>query len=477
MHVTRKVKQQLIVFSVVSLTAAGTIVFGYMRLPSLFGIDRYDVTMALSDAAGLYPRANVTYRGTEVGEVTDVHLTDTGVVAVLSLESGIDIPSDLDAAVHSQTAVGEQYVALVPRADEAAPLRNGDVIPLDRTSVPPPIDVLLDATNRGLQAIPGENLETLVDESYTAFGGLGPEIARIVRGSAALARDARENLDEVINVVDNVGPLLDTQTNTSTSVQAWAANLASTTRQLQVRDDDVRGILQNGPAAAAEARRLVDRLQPTLPVLLANLASVAPVLLTYDAGIEQLLVLLPRGIEAFQAATLGDRDVLGPYKGLYLNFNLTFNIPPSCSTGFLPIQQMRAPSEQDYPDRPTGDLYCRIPQDSPFNVRGARNIPCVTRPGKRAPTVKLCESDESYVPLNDGYNWKGDPNATLSGQDVPQLPPPTATTAPTIAAAEYDPATGTYVGPDGRTYTQTNLAQSVPKERTWQSMLLPPSGN
>ena len=58
-----------------------------------------------------------------------------------------------------------------------------------------------------------------------------------------------------------------------------------------------------------------------------------------------------------------------------------------------------------------------------WNVRGAKNTPCVTRPGKRAPTVKMCESDEQYVPLNDGDNWKGDPNATLSGQDIPQLPP------------------------------------------------------
>ncbi len=30
-----------------------------------------------------------------------------------------------------------------------------------------------------------------------------------------------------------------------------------------------------------------------------------------------------------------------------------------------------------------------------LNVRGARNIPCETRPGKRAPTVKMCESDEN----------------------------------------------------------------------------------
>ncbi|MDT5134524.1 MAG: phospholipid/cholesterol/gamma-HCH transport system substrate-binding protein, partial [Mycobacterium sp.] len=87
-----------------------------------------------------------------------------------------------------------------------------------------------------------------------------------------------------------------------------------------------------------------------------------------------------------------------------------------------------------------------------------------------------------YVPLNEGYNWKGDPNATESGQDIPQLPPgspPAARGAPApaplpIAAAAYDPATGTYVGPDGRTYTQSDLSQTAPKEKTWQSLILPP---
>ncbi|HJT95380.1 MAG TPA: MCE family protein, partial [Mycobacterium sp.] len=140
-------------------------------------------------------------------------------------------------------------------------------------------------------------------------------------------------------------------------------------------------------------------------------------------------------------------------------------------------------ADVDYPDRPAGDLYCRVPQDSMFNVRGARNIPCETVPGKRAPTVKMCESNETYVPLNDGFNWKGDPNATLTGQPIPQLPPgvpspappPAAGPAPPpIAVAQYDPATGTYVAPDGKVYTQANLAQSAADNKTWQSMLTPP---
>jgi phospholipid/cholesterol/gamma-HCH transport system substrate-binding protein len=482
LHLRRRTVIQLAVFAVVSLTASLILALGYIRLPELlFDAGHYDVTVELPESGGLYTRSNVTYLGTEVGQVKDVRLTGDGVEAVLSLQSAVSIPADLDAEVHSQTAVGEQYVELVPRNDTSPPLKSGDVISRSRASVPPDVNALLDATNRGLQAIPGDNLKTVIDESYTAFAGLGPEISRLVKGSTTLASDARKNLGELTNLVDNSAPLLDTQTDTSDSLRAWAAHLATITGQLQTRDNDVQGILRDGPGAADEARQLLDRLQPTLPILLANLTSVAPVLVTYQPGIEQLLVLLPMGVQLAQAVSIADPENNTPYKGLQLNFATNVNLPRPCSTGFLPPQQMRSPSMEDYPDRPAGDLYCRIPQDAMFNVRGARNTPCVTRPGKRAPTAKMCESDENYVPLNDGFNWKGDPNATLSGQDIPQLPPESAQTPeadpaapPPIAAAHYDRASGRYIGPDGQVYTQSNLNQSAPKDQTWQSMLVPP---
>ncbi len=106
------------------------------------------------------------------------------------------------------------------------------------------------------------------------------------------------------------------------------------------------------------------------------------------------------------------------------------------------------------------------------------NIPCETNPAKRAPTAELCESNEQYVPLNDGFNWKGDRNATLSGQGIPQYAPGTDPGAsppleppPPVVVVPYDPATGDYIGPDGKRYTQGDLAH--PGAKNWQSMMVP----
>jgi phospholipid/cholesterol/gamma-HCH transport system substrate-binding protein len=484
---------QLALFVAVAVVACGIIVFGYIRLPAtLFGVGHYRVTVELPEAAGLYKNGNVTYRGTEVGRVENVSLTDDGARAVLSLRSDVAIPADSDAQVHSQSAVGEQYVALLPRSGTGPALKDGDIIPRSRVSVPPDINSLLDATNKGLQAIPADNLKTTIDESYAAVGGLGPDLSRLVRGSTQLAIDARTNLNALITLIDQSGPVLDSQADTADAIGQWAANLARLTTHLRSSDRPLGQLLQKGPAAET-VRQLFERLQPTLPIVLANLVTVGHVAVTYQPGIEQLLVLIPQGVANLQGILMANLNTKQDYRGAFLDFNLNINLPPPCTTGFLPIQQQRTPSFEDSPDRPAGDLYCRVPQDSPFNVRAARNYPCETVPGKRAPTVKMCESNEPYVPLNDGFNWKGDPNATLSGQDIPQLPPgaPPAqaapppgpapsspdSPAPPVAFAPYDPATGTYLGPDGRTYTQSDLARDAPQRRTWQSLLIPPTGN
>ncbi|MGH3970767.1 MAG: MCE family protein, partial [Mycobacterium sp.] len=337
---TRKIKVQLAIFTVVTVVSASVMLSVYLELPSrLFGLGHYTVTLELPEAAGLYARGNVTYRGTEVGRVDNVELTNDGVSARLSLDKSFAISSDLRAEVHSQSAVGEQFVDLIPRNPSAPPLKDGDVIPESDTAVPPDINTLLDATNRGLSAIPRDNLKTLIDESYTAAGGLGPEISRIVRGSTQLAKDARANLDGITNLIDQSAPVLTSQADTADDIRAWAKHLASITGKLRAQNGSVTRLLEQGGPAAEEGRKLLARMQPTLPVLLANLVSIGDVALTYRADLEQLLVLVPQGLAEMEATDTAGRNTKHP--GTYLDFKLNLNLPPPCTTGYLPPQQVR----------------------------------------------------------------------------------------------------------------------------------------
>ena len=130
MHLNRRILFQLAIFAVIAVGAVALMGLHFLKLPAkMFGVGRYTVSIQLPETGGLYGTGNVTYRGVEVGRVQSVHLTDTGVEAQLSLKSGIDIPSDLNAEVHSQSAIGEQYVELTPTSDASTPtLRDGSRI-------------------------------------------------------------------------------------------------------------------------------------------------------------------------------------------------------------------------------------------------------------------------------------------------------------------------------------------------------------
>ena len=398
LRLNRRTWIQLAVLTLVTVVSCGAMAFNFMKLPqTLFGVGEYNVTVDLPQSGGLYQTSVVTYRGTDVGQGKSVDVTATGVRALLALRSGVKVPSGVQASVHSRSAIGEQYIELTPlpgKGEQSRPLRAGDIIPAGHVDVPVDIGRLLDMTNRALQAIPRDNLHTVIDETNRAVGGLGPELSRIVDGSTALAIRGGQTVDPLAALIDQSPAVLNSQVQTSDSIATWANRTAAIMAQFKAQDAAVRDLLTEGTSGIEEGRALLDRVSPTLPVLFANLVSLGDIAVVYRHDIEQLLVLLPQGIAGMAAIVVPSSNTKQEYRGAQLDFNLNINLPPPCTTGFLPAQQQRTPVFEDYPERPAGDLYCRIPQDSPITtVRGVRNIQCETRPGKRAPTVKLCESN------------------------------------------------------------------------------------
>ena len=110
---TRFIKRQLVIFSILTVVALLVLGVYYLRIPSLVGIGQYQLKAELPASGGLYPTSNVTYRGITIGKVTSVEPTEKGAEATMSIDSQFKIPLDASANVHSVSAVGEQYLDLL----------------------------------------------------------------------------------------------------------------------------------------------------------------------------------------------------------------------------------------------------------------------------------------------------------------------------------------------------------------------------
>ena len=531
---TRLVRIQLVIFTIASIAGMSLMIFSYLQAPTLLGVGRITVKMELPATGGLYRFSNVTYRGVQIGKVTAIRLTRHSAEVTLSLNTSPKIPADLQAQVHSVSAVGEQYVDLLPRTDSGPYLHDGSVISMRDNTIPQRVGPMLDRISALVASIPGDKLGDLLDESFKAFNGAGYDLGSLMDSAAKVSRDANNVADRTRTLIDDSRTLLDSQAQTTDAIRLWAHGLGGVTGQAARNDQQIRTLLRTGPGAAQEVAGLLNQVKPTLPVLLADLRTIGQIGVTYNPSLEQLLVLLPPYV-ASTASYAGWNNPTGLPLG---DFAVSMEDPPPCTVGFLPPSAWRSPADTSEMDTPDG-LYCKLPQDSPSSVRGARNNPCMGHPGKRAPTVEICNSDKPYEPLAMRQHALGpyplDPNLISQGvppdqrvnmgdrifgpvegtplppglqplpggpgqtpppsTDVPppapvEVPPPGSGTgegaqlaAPSafktngsrrgpVAVAHYDPQTGHYLAPDGQLYRQSDLVAGK-RPKSWKDMMMP----
>lgn len=235
---TRFIRIQLILFTILTLIALIVLGWYYLRIPSLVGIGQYELKADLPRSGGLYATANVTYRGTEIGKVTEVVPTDNGARATMSIDSQYKIPVDASANVHSVSAIGEQYLDLVSTDDPGQYSANGATI--TKSTVPSEVGPALDAANRGLAVLPKEKIDSLLTETSLAVGGLGPSLQRLVDSTNNIAQGLKDNLPEVNDIIDNTAPILESQVQSGDAIAQWTSNLDVIAAQAAQQDQALR---------------------------------------------------------------------------------------------------------------------------------------------------------------------------------------------------------------------------------------------
>lgn len=187
----------------------------------------YTITAQFSDANGLREGDVAMVAGLQAGKILELTIPEGEeyVEAVIQMEGGIELPTTTRADITLRTLVGKRAIDLDTGTDFSGEiLQEGDVIPLERTSVTIDVPQLGEATNDLLGEIDSEALNLLLTS-----------VTDVTRGQ-------RERVAELIDSGTDLTELVNTQEE---QIRLLLRNLASVAETLESRDDELVGIIDD----------------------------------------------------------------------------------------------------------------------------------------------------------------------------------------------------------------------------------------
>ncbi|WP_182359125.1 MCE family protein [Tomitella gaofuii] len=373
---SRLMKVQLVAFLVIAVLGIVYVGGKYARLDDLVGVGRYTVHMNLNHFGGIFPNAEVSYRGVPVGRVGEMRLTPDGLQVDLELENGgPKIPESTHVVVANRSAIGEQYVDFQPVSDAGPYLDGGDTIPADHTSTPIPIEDLFQSVSGLMDSVPVDALRTTFTELGKAFNGRGEDLRSLVQSVNAFTDEASKNLPQTLDLITDSVTVLGTQADQSSAIQSYSADLDRITRQLKSSDPDVRRLIGTAKDASDEVGDFVGRSGDDIASLLAGANVISGVADDVWEGLRVLLAALPALGAASPTVAPGDDTI-------HMGVVLETNNPVACTRGYEGTQKILAEMKAKNPDFddttddfPVNlDASCDVPLGNPTGVRSSDRI-------------------------------------------------------------------------------------------------------
>lgn len=403
--ITRRVRFQLVVFVIGTLVALG---YGAV---TLFDAHRLldppsRVEAVFERSGGIYPRADVDLLGIRVGRVAEVRPGEDGTtVVVLELDPDAVVPRDVTATIASKSAIGEQYVQLEPRSADGPTLADGDVIPVERTSAPPDMAVLLADVDRLVGSLPRRDLAVLVKEAAAAVEGIGPTLGRLLDDTGVVARTALDGVQDLTALIRSADVVLGTQVDLAPRTRDVLGSFASVTDTLAQERGALLALLAAGAGASGELTPALRSIREPLARILEDLLPLVSQTADRRQALRKAFTLFPWAIELGATAIrpCGEYD---PRTGHPIERtcsyddqgrpiftgHLALQLPPRpgtppalpCTRGYegttrhypngIPVEG----GPRQRPDSPPNlDARCTAGADDPItpNVRGEQNVP------------------------------------------------------------------------------------------------------
>jgi len=348
----------VVVATLVGIFYIGHVILGY----NPFGADGFEIRVQVPEAAGVYKDGSVTYHGVPVGKVARLEIKPQTVDLVLEIDAGEKIPANSRAHVRMLSALGEQYVDLVPTSPEGRSLRAGDVIPESRTTVPVPVGQALNSGKEFFDAIDPHDLAKVESFLATAFSDVAPELKRLVITGKDLTDAFIKGQAGTRQLILDGRTVLRTGNATSGDLKSYVSALDRLSKRFAESDADIDSLLGNGGGALSDIEDLVSTMSGPWRELMIGAGAAGQAVASNAAAVRALFALLPSVTGKFAGVPKG-----GQLRGV-----LTLNDgQPLCAYRHaLPVPGATAPGGRSPLQCPSGPhLQMRGPVNAP---RGAK---------------------------------------------------------------------------------------------------------
>ncbi|NIH88024.1 phospholipid/cholesterol/gamma-HCH transport system substrate-binding protein [Amycolatopsis granulosa] len=250
------------------------------------------------------------------------------------------MPENSFAQLRQSSLLGEKFVELAEPAGQpaAGPLREGSVIPLDRTNRNPEVEEVLGALSLLLNGGGINQLADITRELNHALTGNEAEIRALLARVDEIATELDGQKSEIIRAIDGLnrlsGTLVAQTANLTTALTDLAPGMAVVTRQR----DQLVGMLQSLDRLSGVA---VDTINASRESLVADLRALAPTLSKLaEAGtnLPEALKILP----TYPLPDVAGDVVKGDYANVSarLDLNLDAIFENIANSGHLPVIQL-----------------------------------------------------------------------------------------------------------------------------------------
>jgi virulence factor Mce-like protein len=292
--------------AVVAVVLVGLIVAGAAVLVRNTFYGPKAITAYFTTATAIYPHDEVRVSGVKVGNIKSIQPQGTTAKMTLQVDHGVPIPADAKAVIVASNLVAARYVQLTPAYRDSGPvMRDGAIIPVERTAVPVEWDqvktqLMRLATDLGPKSgVSGTSVGRFIDSAANALDGNGDKLRQTLGQLSGVGRILANGSGNIVDIIKNLQTFVGALRDSNVQIVQFNDRLATLTSVVNDSRSDLDAALTDLSTAVGEVQRFIAETRNQTSEQIARLADVTQILVDKHMALENILHGAPNALGNF----------------------------------------------------------------------------------------------------------------------------------------------------------------------------------